>query len=160
MWPLFLFVALPIAEIAAFVIVGGWIGVLGTVGLVLLSAFAGTLLLRLQGARTALSLQEAVAGMRNPSMDLADGAVVMVAALLLIVPGFLSDIAGLALLIPPLRAALLKALASRVTVHGAGPRNGGPRYRSDVIDGEYTDASQDAAPLAPTQNLNSGWTRR
>ncbi len=159
MWPLFLFVALPIAEIAAFVIVGGWVGVLGTVGLVLLSAAAGIFLLRLQGSRTALSLQQAVAGMRNPSMDLADGAVVMVAALLLIVPGFLSDIAGLALLIPPLRAALLKALASRVTVHAAGPGNARPRYGSDVIDGEYTDVSQDAPPLAAPQTPPSGWTR-
>jgi UPF0716 protein FxsA len=159
MWPLFLFIALPIAEIAAFVIVGGWIGVLGTVGLVLLSAAAGTSLLRLQGTRTALSLQQAVAGMRNPSMELADGAVVMVAALLLIVPGFLSDIAGLALLIPPLRAALLKALASRVTVHGGGKGNARPRYGSDIIDGEYTDVSQDAAPLAAPQNPPSGWTR-
>jgi UPF0716 protein FxsA len=159
MWPVLLFVALPIAEIAAFVIVGGWIGVLGTVGLVLLAAFAGTLLLRQQGARTALSLQDAVAGMRNPSMDLADGAVVMIAALLLIVPGFLSDFAGLALLIPPLRAALLKTLASRVTVRGAGPGNNRPRYGSDVIDGEYTDVSKNAAPLAAPQKPPSGWTR-
>ena len=159
MWPLFLFVALPIAEIAAFVIVGGWIGVLGTVGLVLLSAASGIFLLRLQGSRTALSLQQAVGGMRNPSMDLADGAAVMVAALLLIVPGFLSDIAGLALLIPPLRAALLKAVASRVTVQRTAPGNARPRYGSDVIDGEYTDVSQDAAALAAPQTPPSGWTR-
>lgn len=159
MWPLFLLVALLIAEIAAFVVVGGWVGVLGTVGLVLLSAAAGIFLLRLQGSRTALSLQQAVAGMRNPSMALADGAIVMVAALLLIVPGFLSDIAGLALLIPPLRAALLKLLASRVTIRGAATRNARPRYTPDVIDGEYTDVSQDAAPLAAPHTSPSGWNR-
>jgi UPF0716 protein FxsA len=159
MWPLFLFVALPIAEIAAFVIVGGWIGVLGTVGLVLLSAAAGMALLRHQGARTALSLQQAVAGVRNPSIALADGAIVMIAALLLIVPGFLSDAAALALLIPPIRAAVLKAVASRVTVHAAGPRNGARRYGADVIDGEFTEVAPDATPLATPGSPPSGWTR-
>ena len=143
---------IPLIEIALFVIVGRWIGVWATLGLVLLAAVAGSMILRNRGLAAAQGLRRF-----NGLQPIAGEALIAVAAVLLILPGFLTDIVALALLTPPLRRALIAAVAARVTVHGAGF---GRRPDDQVIDGEFIDLdtpSQDAGQHPPIGK--SGWTR-
>lgn len=107
---------LPLAEIAGFVIVGREIGLAMTLLLVLLSAIAGVVLLRVQGFAVIRRVQEATRTGSDPGREVLGGALMFVAALLLMVPGFISDIFGLLLFVPPVRQAIASYLRSRMTV--------------------------------------------
>ncbi len=107
-----LFVVVPIAELAVIIEVGQHIGVLWTVVLLLASAAIGSWLLRREGRRTWRALQEALAAGRVPTREVADGALVIVGAALMVAPGFLTDIAGMLCLLPPTRAMLRGVLAT------------------------------------------------
>ncbi|MBB4232489.1 FxsA family protein [Rhizobium mongolense] len=94
---------LPLAEIAGFVIVGRAVGLLATLGLVVLSVVIGMALLRRQGIGI---LQRMSTEARNgvlPGRELLRPAMLVIASLLLIVPGFISDIIAIALFIPAVR---------------------------------------------------------
>ncbi len=131
--------ALPLLEIAGFVVVGGWIGLWATLALVILSAVAGVWVARLQGARVAGDLAAASQGLRDPGKPLAEGAIVLVAAMLLIVPGFLTDLAGIALLVPAVRRALFRRIVlQRASMQRTHTRNPG---QTEVIDAEYIDVT-------------------
>lgn len=111
---LLLFVALPLIEIALFIAVGGQIGMLTTLLLIVLGALAGVAILRGQRAR-ALALMQS--GLRvDAGAFLAQGTFRVVAGLLLILPGFLTDTIALVLLIPAVQRALVRSLGSRVGV--------------------------------------------
>lgn len=115
MW---IFVALlmaPIAEIAGFILVGGWIGLWPTLGLVALSGFAGAALLRGEGVRALLEAQRMVERGEDPSLPTLEAALAIAGAILLMLPGFLSDILGLCLLAPPSRARIAAWLAPRMS---------------------------------------------
>jgi len=106
-WLLFaLFIVLPIAELAVILRVGSLIGPLWTVALLFASAIVGSWLLRREGRRTWRAFQEALNEQRVPTREVADGALVIVGAALMITPGFLSDFAGMLCLLPPTRAAI------------------------------------------------------
>jgi UPF0716 protein FxsA len=127
---LFLFVALPLIEIALFIAVGGQIGLLPTLGLIVLGAFAGVSILRGQSARAQAMMQ---GGLRiQPGTFLAEGAFRVLAGLLLIAPGFLTDTLGLLLLIPPLQRVIMRGIAARTTVHSTRVYQDG-----DIVEGEY-----------------------
>jgi UPF0716 protein FxsA len=130
-----LLLALPIGEIAVFIKVGQWIGVVGTIALVLLSAVAGVFLLRHQGLRSLRRINRDLRDGRFAEKDLAEGFLVFVAAILLIIPGFLTDIIALLLLTPPARHFIWHFLRGRVRVQGfrTGRRRNG-RERDDVVD--------------------------
>jgi UPF0716 protein FxsA len=108
-----LLIGLPLAEIAAFIQVGQWLGLGPTLALVLLAALAGILLIRHQSLATLGDVRAALARNQTPAAELFDGACVLVAGLLLILPGFISDVAALLLLIRPLRRRLLRAFGWR-----------------------------------------------
>jgi UPF0716 protein FxsA len=108
--------ALPLLEIAVFIIVGRAIGVLATLALVILAAIAGGLLLRQQGLGVVSRLRNNVNAGTIPGRTMFDAMLIGLAAVLLVLPGFLSDIAALALLVPPVRAWLFAMLAGRVRV--------------------------------------------
>ena len=131
LWLFLLFVALPIAEIALFVVIGGKIGVLCTVGLVVLAAVTGLAVIRAQGLNALQRLQQSVERGGDPVGPIADGALKVVAGLLLIAPGFLTDAFGLLLLLPPVRRALIARGAGRVTVRAAGYARGARPGRDD-----------------------------
>ncbi|WP_018236093.1 FxsA family protein [Ensifer sp. BR816] len=129
---------LPIAEIAGFVIVGRELGVALTLLLVLLGGVAGILLLRIQGLGMLRRVQEAARAGKDPGPDVLGGALIFVAAILLIVPGFITDIAGLILFLPPVRRAIAAFLQTRLTIltTGSGFRYGtGSGPSSDRGDG-------------------------
>ena len=116
--PLFI-LALPIIEIAVFVLVGSKIGVLWTIALVVLSALAGSWLLRIQGFGALNRIRAELDAGRDPGRELAHGAMIMLAAVLLLIPGFVTDVIGLLLFIPPVRDVTWRFLKQRIVVNGS-----------------------------------------
>lgn len=94
------FVVLPIVEIALFIQVGGLIGALPTIGLVILSSVLGISVMRRQGMLAAMDVQRAMQEFRDPARQMAQGALMMIAGLLLLVPGLFTSALGLLLLVP------------------------------------------------------------
>lgn len=109
-------IALPIIEIAIFIKVGQTIGLLPTLALVIGAAVLGGLLLRQQGVSVLGQLRSNVSTGRLPGRTIADAMMIGLAALFLVLPGFLSDVVALALLLPPVRGWIYAALASRIKV--------------------------------------------
>ena len=176
MWLFALLVAVPIIEIALFIQVGGVIGLFPTLAIVIATALAGTVLLRRQGLATLSKLQSSVAEGRNPMNPIAHGAMILVSGVLLLTPGFFTDAVGLLLLVPGVRAALIKAGAARMAegkmsfatfstqnAHpgpgsqpGSQPRpHPGQRSGPTTIDGEFEHINDPDGPAG-----NSGWTKR
>ena len=148
MWLFLLFVAVPIVEIALFIQVGGAIGLWPTLAIVVLTAVAGSALMRAQGAMTLGRLQAALAEGRNPSDPIAQGAMILVAGVLLLTPGFFTDGVGLALLLPPVRLLLIRWIASRISVSGMvytsqSARRRDPGPGGQTIDGDYAVLDED-----------------
>ncbi|MBE7732624.1 FxsA family protein [Devosia faecipullorum] len=110
------FLALPLLEIALFIVVGRAIGLLPTLALVILSALAGGLVLRRQGLDVVARLRSNVSAGTIPGRAVFDTMLIGLAGLLLFLPGFFSDVLGLGLLLPPLRDWMFSALAGRVRV--------------------------------------------
>jgi UPF0716 protein FxsA len=131
---LLLFIVLPVAEIYVIVKVGEAIGILPTLALLIVDGFIGAALARSQGAAAWRRFNEAIAAGRAPTREVLDGAMVIVGGAFLLAPGFITDVIGLLLLLPPTRA-LLRGLVTRTarrrmifrvgTVGGPGP--GPPR---------------------------------
>jgi UPF0716 protein FxsA len=109
-----LFIVVPIAELYVIIQVGQAIGVIPTLALLLASAVAGSLLLRQQGRQAWARFNAALAERRFPGREVADGLMIAIGGTLLLTPGFLSDIFGLVLLIPPTRAVLRRGLRGLV----------------------------------------------
>jgi UPF0716 protein FxsA len=135
--PLLLLLLFPLAEIATFIMVGGAIGVVRTLGLVIVSSLIGGIMLRDAGVMTALKLQR---GQGNQAAILAEGGTRMLAGLLLLIPGFLTDIAALLVLIPGFRNLLLAKLAPAA----AAAQSSGSEPRPDVIDGDFRRLDRDS----------------
>jgi UPF0716 protein FxsA len=113
---LLLLICLPLLEIAVLIMVGSNIGVLATIALVIFTGFLGSYLLRAQGLSAFSKLRREIDSGRAPDKQLADAAMIMVAGVMLIIPGFISDLIGIALFIPYVRSLIVKSLAGRVTV--------------------------------------------
>jgi UPF0716 protein FxsA len=158
-WLLLILLGLPILEIALFIEVGGLIGLWPTLGLVVLGALAGVTLIRRQGLNALERLRRSVAEGGNPVGPIAHGALILVAGMLLLIPGFFTDTIGLLLLIPAVRARVIGWGAARLTVrattfvYARGPRRQGP---GDAIEADYEVIDEEEAPRRPG---NSGWTR-
>ncbi|PST87474.1 membrane protein FxsA [Photobacterium jeanii] len=117
---MFLFIVVPIVEIALFVQVGGVLGMWPTIGLVLVTAIVGASLVRSQGIATLLSVQSRLQQGELPAQQIVEGVMLAVAGVLLLTPGFMTDILGMAVLLPAPRAYLAKQLMSRVKVQSMG----------------------------------------
>lgn len=170
MWLLVAFIAIPLIEIALFIQVGGLIGLWPTLVIVLLTAIVGTMLVKAQGRMALMDLQRSFSTLSDPTEPLVHGAMVLIAGVLLLTPGFFTDAMGLALLIPAVRTAVYRFLRARVTVaqfqmgrHDAHRTTGRdpfdaarhPAQRPDIIDGEFHEIDPDKRPT----HRPSGWTR-
>lgn len=129
------FIVVPIVELYVIIKVGGLIGVLPTLALLLADAVLGSLLLKHQGRGAWQRFNQALAERRFPGKEVADGAMIIAGGTLLLTPGFITDIFGLFLLIPPTRAIarrLLSGYAARrfVVVGVGGVRDASTRYDS------------------------------
>lgn len=109
----FIFFILPLIEISLFIVVGQSVGVLNTILLCVLAGFAGSFILKTQGIRTLLAIQETTKRGQIPLQEMFDGFCMAVAGGLLLLPGFFSDIVAAALLIPPVRTVLREQLMKR-----------------------------------------------
>ncbi len=145
--PLFLLLLIvPIIEIVLFIEVGGMIGVWPTIGIVLLTAIIGTAMLRRQGLAALRNLQARIAAGENPGRLLADGAMILIAGVLLLTPGFLTDMVGFLLLVPGVRGWLWSRLAPRlvvVDVQGRRTARVWPGGKT-VVEGEYEEVDPGA----------------
>jgi UPF0716 protein FxsA len=108
-----LFLVLPVAEIYVIVKVGEAIGILPTLALLILDGFLGYALARSQGRAAWERFNRALAEGRVPAHETFDGAMVILGGALLLTPGFITDIVGFCLLIPPTRA-LVRGLVARL----------------------------------------------
>lgn len=100
-------------EIASIIIVGRQIGVFPTLALLFIAVITGVFLLRLQGANFMATMQRSLAAGRMPTDAMADNAILMFAAILFIIPGFISDITALLLLIPQVRTGIRRLFNQR-----------------------------------------------
>lgn len=133
--------ALPVAEIAMFIVVGSHIGVLATIGLIFASTAAGILLLRVQGLGNLERLRGAMQRNEAPTAEVADGAMILLAGLLLITPGFITGALGLLLFVPPVRRLAWKLAGARMAVVVTTRRSSGSPSGPTVVDldpDEYT----------------------
>lgn len=110
-----LFIVVPIAELYVIIKVGELIGVFPTLILLLADAVLGSWLLKHQGRGAWRRFNEALAARRFPGREVVDGALIIVGGTLLLTPGFLTDIVGAFLLIPPTRA-IARRLLKRFTI--------------------------------------------
>lgn len=185
MWLFLAFLLVPLVEIALFVQVGGLIGLWPTLLVVVLTAVAGTWLVRSQGRRALERLRASFHTLRDPTEPLADGAMILFSGALLLTPGFFTDAVGLLLLVPGVRRAAFRWASRRVSVtrvvmgapgesygdpHGRprGPRSGPGGSSgswpgrgevppsSDTVEGEWTEVPPEKRP---THRSPSGWTR-
>jgi UPF0716 protein FxsA len=152
----FLMLIVPLTEIAVFIVVGQWIGVVPTIALVILTAVLGASLLRHQGLGLAMKLRSEMEAGRVPGRDLAHGAMMLVAGVLLLTPGFVTDTLGFLLFIPQIRTRVFEFLAKRVKV--VTPNQNSTRtYGSDTIDldtGDY-EREDDAGAKNPDSPWNN-----
>lgn len=107
------FIAVPLAEIWLFVVIGGRIGLAPTLLVVVATAVVGSSLVVRQGRGTWEDLIDDLAVGRFPGRTLAHGAMILVAGALLLTPGFLTDAVGFLLLVPAVRESLRRRLARR-----------------------------------------------
>lgn len=125
---LILILALPFIELAVLIQVSGSIGVWNAVGLLIVVSLVGVWLAKREGLGVINRIRQAQADGEVPSRELADGALIMLAAILLVIPGFVTDVVGILLLLPPIRIAfrtlLLRQMKARAVVvvgTGRGP---------------------------------------
>ena len=154
--PLFL-VILPLLEIAGFIIVGRQIGVLATIGLIILSTIVGTMLLRIQGLGLISRIRQTMEQGGMPAREMVHGFMIVVAGLLLVIPGFLSDILGLLLFIPAVRDLAWQFLRSRVIILGQGEdfkARHSSRQSDKVIDLDEQDYTSTGPRDTPWRKLD------
>lgn len=131
-------IAVPATEIWVMIRVGGVLGAGWTVLAVFATAVVGVFLVRLQGLSTIARIQAGAREGEIPADEVLAGAALLVAGLLLIVPGFVSDALGFALLVPPVRRLLARRLLLRaVIVHAGRTGRGRQARRPGAIEGEY-----------------------
>ena len=138
--------AIPLVEIGVFIEVGGRIGLWPTLATVVLTAVAGTGLLRHQGMATLARAHSSMRTGQVPLAELFDAVCLAVAGLLLLTPGFVTDITGGLLFVPQVRGTLRRLIARRLVQSGRGaqPPPPGPHLGlGPVIDGEYREIERE-----------------
>ena len=133
---LILILAIPIMEIIVLIKIGAHIGALNTVLLIFTTAIIGIYFARLQGLSTLRAGIKNIYENRTPIYELFSGASIAIAALLLIIPGFLTDILGFTLLIPLTRNLIIKMVIKKNNIKKNQNNN-------DVIDGEIIEKEKD-----------------
>lgn len=154
---------LPLAEIAGFVIVGRAVGLAATLALVLLGFVIGSFLLRRQGISILRRMSAEGRGGTMPGRELLNPAMNVIAALLFIIPGFLSDILAILLLIPQVRNLLWRSIAKRFVVVGTSGGGFSASSRPDFqtrpgkpSDSKVVDLDEEDYHRQP--NENSPWS--
>lgn len=155
----FLLLAIPLMEIGVFIIVGSQIGVFPTLAMVVVTAIVGSILLRVQGFGLLARMRADIDAGRVPGRDLVHGVMILIAGILLLTPGFVTDTLGFLLFVPAIRDAIWKFARSRITIvssmggrTGPGPDRGpdysprGDRGTIDLNQDEYSEQKDGSSP--------------
>jgi len=126
---------IPLVEIYLFIQIGGQIGAFNTILVILLTAVVGVYFARLQGLSTLKSGITQLYSNQIPVYEMMSGAALTLAALLLIIPGFATDIIGFLLIIPVTRNIFFKFLSKKYTKQ----KSADEKAKDDLIEGEYED---------------------
>lgn len=156
MIPIFL-ILLPLLEIAGFIVVGRQIGVLATIALIIFSTILGAYLLRVQGFSVMARVRQTVDAGGLPGRELVHGFMILVAGMLLVAPGFITDIIGVLLFIPPIRELAWNFLRSRVIILGPDLNGGARRPDGDpgkIIDLDEQDYTSRKSQDTPWRQLD------
>jgi len=153
------FIVVPLIELAVIIQVGEWIGVLPTVAILLVDSLLGSWLLKREGRGAWRRFRQALDQARIPADEVVDGALVIFGGALLLTPGFVTDVLGLLLLVPPTRAIANRAIRSRVrgafglgaapkkpAARSAGRNSRGSRSAADVLDVEVVKVERNKPP--------------
>ena len=128
---LLLLISIPLIEIYLFIKIGSYIGAFNTVSLILITAIVGIIYARYEGFNTLRSGMSQLIKNEIPVYEIISGAALAFAALLLILPGFATDLMGLILIFPPTRKLILKNFSKKYTSKN--------QKKKDYIDGEFED---------------------
>jgi UPF0716 protein FxsA len=160
----FLLLAVPLAEIAAFVVIGGQIGVWATLGMVLLTAIIGSFLLRWQGIGLFNRINTEMRANRVPGRELVHGVMILIAGVLLLTPGFVTDSLGFLLFVPAVRDLVWRAVKDRIVVQSmssgfgtAGARQSTPE--DGVVDLDEDEFQRNPDPSSPWRENNDRLSR-
>ena len=138
-----LFIAVPLAELALLVWIGGRVGLAPTVALVVVTGILGAALARRQGLAAWTRFRTALAAGRPPHREIVEGLLVLVAGAVLLTPGLLTDAAGFLLMVPAVRRRVARWIGRRVTgrllIVGGGATAGGG-FRGDAAGGQAVEA--------------------
>ena len=132
---LLLIVSIPLIEIYLFIKIGSQIGVFNTISLILITAFIGVIYARYEGFNTLKSGMSQLVKNELPIYEIISGAALTFAALLLILPGFATDLIGLLIIFPPTRKLLLKKVSVKYSKNN--------QTKQDFINGEFEDIDED-----------------
>ena len=132
---LLLIISIPLVEIYLFIKIGSQIGAFNTVSLILITAIIGVIYARYEGFNTLKSGMSQIIKNEIPIYEIISGAALAFAALLLILPGFATDILGLLIIFPPTRKLFLKNVSMKYS-----QRN---QKKQDFINGEFEDIDED-----------------
>ena len=131
---LLLLISIPLIEIYLFIKIGSYIGAFNTVSLILITAIVGIIYARYEGFQTLRSGMSQLIKNEIPVYEIISGAALAFAALLLILPGFATDLMGLILIFPPTRKLILKNFSKKYTSKN--------QKKKDYIDGEFEDKDE------------------
>lgn len=112
-WLTAAFIIIPVLELAVFLRLHEAVGLMNTLGLIVITGFTGAVLARAQGMIVLMEIQRDLAEGRMPAPRLIDGMMILIAGVLLITPGLITDIAGFLLLVPFVRTLLRAWMKSR-----------------------------------------------
>jgi UPF0716 protein FxsA len=162
-------IVVPLAEIAVLIKVGGWLGLGPTLALIILTAVVGAWIVRRQGLAVLRRAQQQMQQGSMPIAEVFEGCCLLIAGALLLAPGFLTDLAGAVLLLPPVRGLLYRRLRRQLEEQGRtgtakAPPAGSPyardkppqagRHHAPVIDAEFEEVEPDMP------EPRGGWRRR
>ncbi|MDP9442817.1 MAG: FxsA family protein [Actinomycetota bacterium] len=139
-WLALAFLVTPLLEIYVIVQVGQVIGAAWTVALLLAESLLGAWIVKREGRRAWAALRTALHTGRMPGSELADAALVLVGGTLLLTPGFVTDVVGFFVVLPPTRPVarrLLTTLVTRRLVRVGPHRRTGPVVRGEVADDDH-----------------------
>ena len=132
---LLLIISIPTVEIYLFIKIGSQIGALTTISLVFITAFVGIFYARYEGFNTLKSGMSQIIRSELPIYEIVSGAALAFAALLLIIPGFATDVLGLLIIFPPTRKIFLKNVSKNYSKK--------VKEKQSFIDGESEDIEED-----------------
>jgi len=140
---LIIFIILPIIEISIFIQVGGFVGTFNTILIIFLTATVGVYFVRQQGFRTFQKITIELQNQQIPVQGMFDGLVILISGILLVTPGFLTDIIGFLGLIPQTRVLLLGIIKNLFLQRYSNAHKQYKKDMDETIDGDFIEIEED-----------------